>query len=149
MCLSAVRFENRIARSPLPPVFAHPSNPVEASEWQTKKIGENAVEKMERGGYPIPGILQSVRKRLIAKELDGTLVSKCEASVRKEQKARELEEIEEVQEAAWAAFRRGGDSVYTAKDSRKVPCISITLLLPFEWTVEKSPKSPRAPIGSG
>ena len=30
--------------------------------------------KMEEGGYPIPGILQSVRKRLISKELAETLV---------------------------------------------------------------------------
>jgi hypothetical protein len=35
-------------------------------------------------GYPIPGVLQSVRKRLIAKELGETAAFKCEASVRKE-----------------------------------------------------------------
>jgi hypothetical protein len=39
--------------------------------------------RVRRGGYPIPGILQSVRKRLIAKEFEETDVLKCEASVRK------------------------------------------------------------------
>jgi hypothetical protein len=42
-----------------------------------------------RGGYSgrgatlIPGILQTVRKRLILKELGETVAFKCEASVRK------------------------------------------------------------------
>jgi hypothetical protein len=39
--------------------------------------------KIEGGGYPIPGILQSVRKGLIAKELEETVAFNCEASVRK------------------------------------------------------------------
>jgi hypothetical protein len=52
----------------------------------------------------MPGILQSVRKGLIAKELEETVAFKCEASVRKELEAKELEEM---QQAAWAAIRRG------------------------------------------
>jgi hypothetical protein len=58
-------------------------------------------------GYPIPGILQSVRKRLISKELEETVAFKCEASVRKEQELKELEEIEGVQGAAFAGVWRG------------------------------------------
>jgi hypothetical protein len=38
---------------------------------------------LKDGGYPIPGILQSVRKRLNSKGLEETVVCKCEASVRK------------------------------------------------------------------
>jgi hypothetical protein len=38
--------------------------------------------KIEGGGYPIPGILQSVRNSLISKELEETVPSKYEASVR-------------------------------------------------------------------
>jgi hypothetical protein len=45
--------------------------------------GEWRVTSSE-GGYPIPGILQSVRKRLIAKELGETVAFECDASVRKE-----------------------------------------------------------------
>ena len=45
---------------------------------------EGVGNKIEGGGYPIPGILQSVRKRLIAKELEETGARKCDASVRKE-----------------------------------------------------------------
>jgi hypothetical protein len=40
--------------------------------------------KRKGGGYPIPGILQSVRNSLIPKELWETVAFKCEASVRKE-----------------------------------------------------------------
>jgi hypothetical protein len=65
-----------------------------------------SVENSEGGGYPIPGILQSVRKCLISKELEKTVAFKCEASVRRELEAKELEEKEQVQEAAWAAPRR-------------------------------------------
>jgi hypothetical protein len=56
-----------------------------------------------RGGYPIPGILRSVRKGLIAKELEETVAFKCEASVRK---GWEVKELEEIRGAAWAASRR-------------------------------------------
>jgi hypothetical protein len=45
---------------------------------------EGAGNKIEGGGYPIPGILQSVRKRLISKELEETAAFNCEVSVRKE-----------------------------------------------------------------
>lgn len=45
-----------------------------SAEGETKGIGKNAIKKIERGGYPIPGVLQSVRKRLIGKELEETLV---------------------------------------------------------------------------
>jgi hypothetical protein len=45
--------------------------------------GWGVENKIEGGGYPIPGILQSVRKRLIAKGLEKTVAFKCEASVRK------------------------------------------------------------------
>jgi hypothetical protein len=88
--------------------------------------------KIEGGGYPIPGILQSVRKRLSSRELEETVAFKCDASVRNRLIAKDLretftlkcevsgkaplplgrgkkklEEIEQVQEAARAAFRRG------------------------------------------
>jgi hypothetical protein len=49
-----------------------------------RTLGKGAKNKMEGGGYPIPGILKSVRKRVISKELEETVVLKCEASVRKE-----------------------------------------------------------------
>jgi hypothetical protein len=61
---------------------------------------------MEGGGYPIPGILQSVRKRLISRELGETSAFKCDASVRKEKEVKELKEIEDVKEAACAAVWR-------------------------------------------
>jgi hypothetical protein len=77
------------------------------SEREIKEIGKNGVGKIEGGGYPIPGILQSVRKWLIAEEFDGHSVSKCEESVRKEKEVKGLNEATEVQEAAWAASRRG------------------------------------------
>jgi hypothetical protein len=65
-------------------------------------------------GYPIPGILQSVRKWLNARGIDGHGVWKCEASVRKEKEAplpfdrgkKELEKTRALQEAVWAASRR-------------------------------------------
>jgi hypothetical protein len=71
-----------------------------ARSWQ-----ERVGNKIEGGGYPIPGILQSVRKRLISRELEETVALKCEASVRKEKETKELEKIREVEEAAWAAAR--------------------------------------------
>jgi hypothetical protein len=37
---------------------------IEEIEWSGSR------EKEREGGYPIPGILQSVRKRLIAKEFE-------------------------------------------------------------------------------
>jgi hypothetical protein len=84
-----------------------------------------------RGGYPIPGILQSVRKGLIAKELEETVAFKCEASVRKGWKTKELEEKGEVQGTACTesrrlirdakiAFRRGWASIYTGENSTPV-----------------------------
>jgi hypothetical protein len=40
---------------------------------EIEEIGRAAVdEESEGGGYPIPGILQSVRKRLISKRLKET-----------------------------------------------------------------------------
>lgn len=34
-------------------------------------LGKRVGNEIEGGGYPIQGILQSVRKRLISKEFDG------------------------------------------------------------------------------
>jgi hypothetical protein len=39
-----------------------------------RTLREGLGNKIEEGGYPIPGILQSVRKRLITEELEETLV---------------------------------------------------------------------------
>jgi hypothetical protein len=38
-----------------------------------RTLGKGGENKMEGGGYPIPGILQSVRKRLVSKELEETV----------------------------------------------------------------------------
>jgi hypothetical protein len=57
-----------------------------AKKWGFRALSPSArmENKMEGGGHAIPGILQSVRRRLISKELEETVVFKCEASVRKE-----------------------------------------------------------------
>jgi hypothetical protein len=55
-----------------------------------RSLGKRVGNKIEGGGYPIPGILQSVRKSLISKELRETVAFKCEASVRNGKKPKEL-----------------------------------------------------------
>jgi hypothetical protein len=55
-----------------------------------RTLGKRVDRKLDGGGYPIPGILQSVRKSLISKVLGETSAFKCEASVRKRLISKEL-----------------------------------------------------------
>jgi hypothetical protein len=58
-----------------------------------RDLGERVENKIEGGGYPIPGILQSVRNRLILKELEKTVAFKCGSGVRNRLISKELREI--------------------------------------------------------
>jgi hypothetical protein len=114
-------------------VIVHPSLRLGTRKSAIRALvrGKRVENKMEGGGYPIPGILQCVRKRLSSKELEEAVVFKCGASVRNRLIAKdlretftlkcaasgkaplplgrgkkELEETEKVEEAAWAASRR-------------------------------------------
>ncbi len=81
-----------------------------------RTLGRKVGKKTERGGYPIPGIWQSVRKWLNAKEFDGHCVLKCEESVRKQWEVKELNEVKGIEEAElpFAKYALGKEAAVAA-----------------------------------